>query len=101
MCAGSLVVILSRAPQYPTNMCPPAAMAWRMWIVRTICVGVVYTVRHYPLNGTTFESQRAAGYEKVFNHFRHFVTAVGYQPVIAHADTQTTANPVKHDSSYY
>src|SRR6185369_14211124 len=82
-------------------MCPPAAMAWRMWIVRAISVGVVYAVRHYPLNGTTFERQRAAGNEKVFNQFRYFVTAVGYQPVIAHADTKTTANPVKHDSSYY
>jgi hypothetical protein len=70
-----------------------------MWIVRAICVGVVYAVRHYPLNWTTFEGQRAAGDEKVFNQFRHFVTAMGYQPVIAHADTKTAADPVKHDCS--
>src|ERR1043165_6807823 len=82
-------------------MCPPAAMAWRMRIACAISVGVVYAMRHYPLNGTTFESERAAGDEKVFNQFRHFVTAMGKQPVIAHADTKTTANPVKHNSSNY
>ena len=77
MSDGGLVVILSRAPQYPTNVCPPAAMAWRMWIARAICVRMVYAVRHYPLNWTTFERHRAASDQKVFNEFRHLVTAVG------------------------
>ena len=70
-------MILCRAPQYPTNVCPPAAIAWRMWIVLAICVRMMYAVRHYPLDWTTFEGHCAASHEKVFNHFRHFVTAVG------------------------
>jgi hypothetical protein len=49
-----------------------------MRIARAISVRMMYAVSHQPLNGTTFESQRAAGDEKVFNQFRHFVTAVGY-----------------------
>src|SRR6185369_88803 len=91
-------MILCGAPQYPTDMCPPATMTWRMRVARAIGVRMMDAVSHQPLNGTTFERQRAAGYEKVFNQFRYFVTAVGYEPVIAHADTKTTADPVKHDS---
>ncbi len=73
-------------------------MAWRMRIARTISVRMMYAVSHQPLNGTTFESQRAAGNEKVFNRFRYFVTAMGKQPMIAHADTKTAGNPVKDNS---
>jgi hypothetical protein len=72
-----------------------------MRIARAISVRMMYTMSHQPLNGTTFESQGAAGYEKVFNQFRHFVTAMGKQPMIAHADTKTPANPVKNYSGDY
>src|ERR1044071_8533042 len=94
-------MILCGAPQYPTDMCPPATMAWRMRIARAISVRMMYAVSYQPLNGTTFESQRAAGYEKVFNQFRYLVTAMGKQPMIAHADTKTPANPVKDHSGDY
>jgi hypothetical protein len=72
-----------------------------MRIARAIGVRMMYAVSHHPLNGTTFESQGAAGNEKVFNQFRYFVTAMGKQPMIAHADTKTAANPVKNYSGDY
>jgi hypothetical protein len=65
-----------------------------MRIARTICVRMMYAVRYYPLDWTTFESHRAASHQKVFDEFRDLVTAVGQQPVIAHADT-TAANPIQ------
>src|SRR6185503_13062862 len=52
---GGITVILCCAPQYPTNVCPPAAVAWRMWITRPICMRMMYAVRHYPFNWTTFK----------------------------------------------
>ena len=94
-------MILCGAPQYPTDMCPPAAVAWRVRIARAISVRMMYAVSHQPLNGTAFESQRPAGNEKVFNELRYFVTAVSKQPMIAHADTQAPANPVKNYSGDY
>src|SRR5215217_923940 len=70
-------VILRRAPQYPTHGCPPPTIAWRMWITCLICMRMVYAVRHYPLNWTTFKSHCGASHQKVFNQLRHLVTAVG------------------------
>src|SRR5215213_587312 len=90
-----LTVILGRAPQYPADVSPPATVARRMGIACLICMRMVYAVRHYPLDWTTFESQRGAGHQKVFNCFRHLVTAVRQQTVIAHPDAQTRTNPVK------
>jgi hypothetical protein len=48
-----------------------------MWITRPICMRMMYAVRHYPFNWTTFKGHCAAGYEKVFNQLRHPVTAMG------------------------
>src|SRR6185369_13932305 len=93
---GGVIMILSRAPQYPTNVRPPTAIAWRVRVADTICVRMVYAVRHYPLNWPTLERERAAGHKKIFNRFRNFITAMGQQPVKSHADAETSANPVKH-----
>jgi hypothetical protein len=54
-------------------------------------------VRHHPLNWTTFEGQRTAGHKKVLNHFGDFIPAMSEQPVPTHADTKTSAHPVKDD----
>ena len=66
-----------------------------MRIARAICVRVMYAVRRYPLNWTTFKGHCAAGHEKVFNYFRHFITAVSEQPVTTHSDAKTATDPVK------
>src|SRR6185503_20585471 len=88
-------MILCRTPQYPTNVGPPATMTWRMRISCSICVRVMYAVRYYPLDWTTLECEGATGHQKILNQFWHFVAAMSKQPVIAHTDTQTAANPVK------
>ena len=72
-------------------------MSWRMRIAWLIGVGVVYSVRHYPLNWSTFERQRTAGDQKVFNRFRHCITAVREQPVPTHADAQARTDPIKDE----
>src|SRR6185369_1657145 len=55
----------------------------------------------HPLNWTTLKRHCAAGHEKVFDYFRHFVTAVCQQPMITHADTQTARNPVENNRGKY
>src|SRR5919112_471406 len=97
MSDGGLVVILSRAPQYPTNVRPPTTIARRVRIAGTICVRMVYAMRHYPLNWPTFERQRAARRKKIFDCLRNFITAMGQQPVKTHADAETSTDPVKHN----
>src|SRR3569832_1520061 len=82
-------------------MCPPATMPWCMGIAGAIGVRMMYAMSHRPLNGTTFKSQRAARNEKIFSQFRYFVTTMSNQPVKAHADTKTPANPVKNYSGDY
>jgi hypothetical protein len=72
-------------------------MAGCVRIARFIRVGVMYPVRHSPLNGSTFEGQRTAGHKKVFNHFWDFITAMSKQSVPTHADAKTSAHPVKDD----
>ena len=62
-------MILSGAPQYPTNVRPPATIAWRVWIAVTIGVRVMNAVRHYPLNRPALKGERAANRKKVFNWF--------------------------------
>src|SRR5436305_632874 len=57
------------------------------------------TMCRYPENRTAFHTERAANGEKVFEPAWHLVRTVGVQPVIAHADSQTNGDPVKHDSS--
>jgi hypothetical protein len=66
-----------------------------MRIALTICVRMMYAVRDYPLDWSTFQSHRAASHQEVFDEFRDLVTAMSQQPVVAHADTKTAANPVK------
>jgi len=80
---------------------PPAAIAWRVWIARSICVRMMYAVRHNPLDWTTFKGHRAASHEKVLDQLWHLVTAVRKQPVIAHTNTKTASDPVKDDSRQY
>src|ERR1044072_7481815 len=98
---GFLAMILCRAPQNPTNVGPPAAIARRVRVACFICVCVVYPVRHYPLNRSAFERHRAAGHQKVFDRFRHFITAVSEQPVPTHADAKTSTDPVKDERGYH
>src|ERR1043166_6255235 len=57
---GGLVVFLCRAAQNPTDVCPPTAIAGRMRIPGAIGVRMMYAVRHYPLNRSTFKRERAA-----------------------------------------
>jgi hypothetical protein len=89
-------VILSGAPQDPTHVCPPTAIAWRVRVAGTICVRVVYAVRHGPLNWSTLECDRAARHKKICNGFWNFISAMRQQPVKSHADAKTAANPVKY-----
>jgi hypothetical protein len=64
-----------------------------------IGVRVVNTVRHDPLDWSTFNRERPAGNQEIFHEFRYFVTAVRQQPVKAHADAEATRNPVKNGGS--
>jgi hypothetical protein len=68
-----------------------------VWITGTIGMRMVNAMRHDPLNWPTLECERAAGYEKIFNWFRDFITAMRKQPVKAHADAETSADPIKHE----
>jgi len=72
-----------------------------MWITGAICVRMMQAVRSHPLYWTTLEGHCAAGHEKVFDYFRHFVGAVGQQPVITHAGTKTACNPVENNCGKY
>src|SRR6185503_6129181 len=79
-----------------THMRPPTTIARRVRVAGTISVRMVYAMRHHPLNRPALERQRAARRKKVFNWFWNFITAMGQQPVISHADTETSRDPVKH-----
>jgi hypothetical protein len=65
-------------------------------VAGTICVRVVYAVRHGPLNWSTLECDRAARHKKICNGFWNFISAMRQQPVKSHADAKTAANPVKY-----
>jgi hypothetical protein len=90
-------MILSGAPQYPTNVRPPTSVARRVRISWVICVRVMYTMRYNPLNRPTFESHRAARRQKVFNYSGNFITAMSQESVIAHPDAETSAHPIKNN----
>src|SRR6185295_9363999 len=96
-----LIVVLRRTADNPTNVRPPATVARCMGIPRAIRVRVMHPMCCNPLYRSTLEGQRATCHQKIFHWFRYFVTTVSKQPMIAHADTQATGNPVKNDAGYY
>ena len=92
-----VIVIMRGAAQNPTDVRPPAAIARRMRVAGLVSVRMMDAMRRNPLNRATLDRQHAAGYEEIFDQFRHFVTTMSDQPVKAHADTKTAGHPVKND----
>src|SRR6185369_8459587 len=49
------VILLRRTTEHPSDVCPPAAIAWSVWITRRICVRVVDAMRDNPVDWPAFE----------------------------------------------
>jgi hypothetical protein len=58
---------------------------------------VVHAMRGGPFNRSTLQRQGRTGNQEVFDRFRDFVTTMGQQTMIAHADSQTARDPVEQD----
>ena len=55
------------------------------------------TVCGNPEDRATFQGQRAAHSQRIFNPPGRFVAAMGQEPMVAHADAQTPGDPPQHD----
>ena len=92
-------VVLCSAAQDPAHVRPQAAVTRRMWIAVAIRVRVMNAMRGGPFNWTTLQCQRTTQHENIFKLFGVFIAAVGYEPVVTHADAETTGNPVEDNGT--
>src|SRR4030095_1128884 len=96
---GGVIMILRRAANNPTNVCPPATVTWGMRITNAVSVRMMHSMRRNPLKWSTLYRQRGARNKKILNEFRHFVTAVSEQAMKTHANTEAAGNPIKNNSA--
>ncbi len=68
-----------------------------MRIACTIGVRMVYAVRHDPLDWSTLQCEGSASHEEILDKFRDLVAPVSDQPMVAHANPQTAADPIKQN----
>ena len=100
MLKHGLIVTLRAAPQNPTDMRPPAAIARRMRVAIAIRVRMMDSMRCDPLYRTTLYCQRAADYQEVFDGFGNFISSMRQQPVEAHADAEASCDPIEYRRDY-
>src|SRR5437667_9249051 len=79
-------------------MGPPSPVARRMGIAIFIRMSMMNAVCGHPLNRATFDCQSATNDEKIFDHFRHAITAMRQQTVKTHSNPETSRNPIKYGS---
>ena len=53
------VILLASAPENPSHVCPPAAIARSMWITLDVGIGVMDAMGYDPVYGAAFERERA------------------------------------------
>src|SRR6267142_2495594 len=69
-----------------------------MRIAFLIRILMMHAMRGHPGNRPAFDRERAAGRQNIFDPFRSFVPAMRQQAVIAHADAETAAHPIRDNS---
>jgi hypothetical protein len=76
-------------------MGPEATVTRGVGIPFLIGVLVMEAMYTHPEEWSAFQSQRRANREQILDPFWRFVTAMGKQTVVAHADTQAAGDPPK------
>jgi hypothetical protein len=64
-----------------------------MGIAFLVRILVMDTMGRHPRDGSAFKSESAADRQEIFNRARGFVSAMGEQPMVAHADSQASRQP--------
>ena len=71
----------------PSHVRPPTAIARAVRIAFPVAGLMMDAVRADPEDRSTLESECGTGGEEIFNPFWNFVSAMGQEPVISHADS--------------
>src|SRR5258708_10141691 len=71
--------------EYPTGVSPPSTFARSVGVAFVVADLMMYTVRRDPEDRPTLKREGGEDTHQVFNPFGGLVSAVGQQPVIAHA----------------
>src|SRR5437763_16968798 len=78
-------------------MRPPLAIYRRMRIARLVRILMVDAMRCHPKNRSTLKRQSCACGQDVFHPLGSFVAAMSKQPMIAHANAETSGHPPQKD----
>ena len=70
-----------------------------MGVARLIGFLMMDPVHGDPKNRPAFEAQRSAKGKEIFKPDRAFVSPVGMQPMVSHADTEAGGDPIKEHGS--
>src|SRR5678815_1074466 len=89
-------MVQSLAGQNPSHVGPPGAFARRVRVAFTIGLLVVDAVRGDPEDRSSFERERPAEGQKVFNPLVGLVAAVRQQTMVGHADAEHAADEIKN-----
>src|SRR5258707_5026453 len=89
---------LARAPQNPSHVRPPTAVARCVRITRNICMSVMDAMGYDPVDGPAFKCERAAEGQKVLDQLWRLVATMSQESVKTHSDPQACGNPPEQDT---
>src|ERR1035438_9445780 len=89
---GRGVMVHRLAAQDPSHVRPPLAVERGVRIAVFVRELVMNAMRGYPENRAAFERQGRAPGEEVLHPLGRFVTAMGEQAMVAHADAEAAGN---------
>src|SRR5713226_9003657 len=92
------VVLLARAPQNPSHVRPPTAVARCVRITRNICMSVMDAMGYHPVDRTALKGECAAEGQKVLDQLWRLVTAMSQESVKPHSHAQARGNPPEQDA---
>src|SRR6185312_15430089 len=80
----------------PAHMRPPSAFGWGVGVAFVVGELVMHAMRGHPEDGSTFERKRGSDGHEVLDPLAGLVSAMGEQPVIAHADADVGGVDPEH-----
>jgi hypothetical protein len=87
------VVVHGFAGDEPADVGPESSFAGRVRVAFFVGVLVMLAVGGDPEDGAAFESEGGADGEEVLHPFGSFVTAMGEEAMVAHADAEASCYP--------
>jgi hypothetical protein len=89
--------VIAFAEHDPAHVRPEETLSRRMRVAMLIGLLMMDAMNGNPEYGAALKRERTAKREEIFQPERTLISPMGMEPVIAHADSKASGDPVKKD----